>query len=99
EVAQCAVVLERVATPGLEVHLVDRDRLPERVVRAAALAPVVVAPLVAGAIDTGSRGRRDLGRECVRVGLQRQQLALRSLQLVLVALTLAEAGNEELPDA
>ncbi|CAB4958041.1 unannotated protein [freshwater metagenome] len=95
-VAQELVALA--AAPRGQVHLVDRHGAGEVVRRVAPGGPLVVAPLVGRLVDDGVRLRRDLRpeRERVRVELERPVLGA---DLVLVGLAVADAGDEELPDA
>ena len=83
--------------PRARVHLVDRDRLLQLVEAAAPLEPVVVGPLVAGAVDPRGRLRRDLGVEGERVGLQ-AQLPVGAVHLELVRVPLGRLGHDRRPD-
>ena len=97
-VAQEAIVLP--AHPRACVQLVDCDRRIDG-----------VEPLTLGlpgadrggalrqAVHDGGRGRRMLLLEGERVGLQRQQLLVRSEQLIFVDLSASEPRNEDLPKA
>ena len=82
------------APPGARMHLVDADRCAQR---------VGGSTLGAGWHLGGHRGhhagggRAQFGRTCNRVGLLRQQLALRAQQLEFVACALGQARNEQLP--
>jgi hypothetical protein len=98
EIRQRAVVLERVAPPRAEVHLVDRHRPGQR--RAAGTLGEVgrVVPLVRRLVDDRRRLRRLLGLEGERVGLH-EQLAGLGADLELVARPGGDGGDEELPDA
>ncbi len=93
-----AVVLERVAPPRAEMHLVDRHRLAQRVALRAALEPLRVRPRVLRAVHDRRVRRRHLGRERDRVGLDAQPAVLRA-ELELVLRPFVDAGDEELPDA
>jgi hypothetical protein len=83
--------------PRLRVHLVDRQRPVQRLLRAPRGDPVVVAPGERAPADDGSRLGRNLGLERVRVGLQ-PQVARRCAQLELVLRAGLDARYEELPD-
>ena len=97
-VGERAVVLERVAPPRAEVHLVDRHRLAVGLSRAAAREPLVVAPAVLGHVDDRRGLRRHLRRERERVRLQLDR-AVRLDDLELVALPRLGALDDGLPDA
>ena len=88
------------ALPRAQVDLVDRHRPAARVALRALGHPRGVVPLEAAGVADDRRGRRpELGGKADRVGLERQQLALRAQHLVLVDRPFADAGNEDLPDA
>ncbi len=79
------------------MHLVDRQRLPQRVGLEAAREPLGVVPGVLRRPDDGRVRRRHLGVEGDRVGLQPEPPFLRAdLELVLRALQ--HARDEQLPD-
>ncbi len=84
--------------PRRRVHLVDRERPDEQVLGAAGGQPVVVLPLVAGAVDDRCGLRRHLCRERERVGLE-AKLAVAPDDLELVLRALARAGDDGVPDA
>ena len=88
-----------VALPAAQMHLEDVERALH-VRRLLALAHVLgVTPLVAADVGRlGSGARDELGAEPVRVGLV-EQVALRSLDEVLVELSLLDALDEAFPDA
>ena len=98
EVGQRAVALERVQPPGAEVDLVDRHRAVERAGLAPLLEPRLVVPDVLRVMHDRRRLGRDLGLERDRVGLQ-ADLAVGREDLVLVVRAVADAGQEQLPDA
>ena len=98
QVGERAVALLRVEAPRAEVDLVDRDRLVELRGLGPAGEPVRVAPGVLRVVDDRGRLRRQLGGEGERVGLQPDLARLRE-DLVLVVGAVADAGEEELPDA
>ncbi len=96
-VAQRTVVLERVPPPRAEMHFVDRDGGAQRIRGGSSLEPRLVAPDVLRVVHHRGVGRRHLGLERERIGLQPQPSFLRpDLELVLRALV--DAGNEQLPD-
>ncbi len=97
-VGQRAVVLQRVAPPRAEVHLVGRHRLVVRRAGRARGEVRVVAPLVGRLVHDRRRLRRQLGLERERVGLQQQLAGLRA-DLELVARAVADGRHEQLPDA
>ena len=82
------------------MDLVDRHRLAQRLgARAARAIQLVVAPLVARRVTTDAVLRRHLGLR-TRTGRPcSAQLAVRRADLELVARALADAGDEQLPDA
>ncbi len=83
--------------PRLGVHLVDRERLLQRLGGLAARHPGAVAPFVARLIDPGRGLRRHLGVEGEGVGLQ-AQLPVRAVHLELVAVALRGLGHGRRPD-
>ena len=98
---QRAISLLDDASPGTDVHFVDRHRLRERVARRRRALPqeLAIAPLVPREIvHDGRRLRRSLGAKSERVGLQQPRPAATRPDLELVARARAHLGNEELPD-
>ena len=99
-VAEVAVAVLGHPHPGADVALVDRDRRLAGVGAAARRHPVDIRPgVIAEPGDHGCGLWRMLGREGERVGLERQELAVRALDLVLVDLAAPEPRQEQLPDA
>ena len=98
EVGERAAALVRVQPPRAEMDLVDRDRLVELRRLAAPREPLRVAPLVARLVDHRRRLRRQLGGEGDGIGLEPDLARLRE-DLELVVGAVADAGEEELPDA
>ena len=96
ELLGCLRVGEALA-PRAEMHLVDRDRLAERLRRAAGLEPVRVPPLVPALEDERGRQRRRLGRLGDGVGLEVDRAVLVP-KLELVVRPLLDPRHEELPD-
>src|SRR4029077_7936864 len=91
------VVLERVAPPGADMHLVDRYRLLQWVPPPPAVEPFLVTPAMLSLPDDRRVRRRHLGVERDRIGLQPQPDVPRpDLELVLRPLVLG--WYEELPD-
>ena len=89
----------RRAPPRPQMHLVDRDRRVDGVLRGPAVHPVVVLPVAANCPDNRGICGRMFRPEPDRIGLQRQHRAARPLDLVLVGRALAQTGNEDLPHA
>ncbi len=86
--------------PGAEMHLVDAHRPVGELALGPLRHPLGVAPVVVGqAVDDARRLRRVLGAKGHRIGLERQQLAARSQELVLVVRSLRDTGDEQLEDA
>ncbi len=83
--------------PRLRVHLVDRQRPDERILRPPLRDPVGVRPLVPRLVDHRGRLRRHLGGERDRVGLDPEQ-AVGALDLVLVLVALARLRHDAVPD-
>ena len=83
--------------PRLGVHLVDRERLLQRLRGLPALDPGAVVPLVARRVDPGRGLRRHLGVEGEGVGLE-AQLPVRAVHLVLVAVAFRGLGHDRRPD-
>ena len=88
------------APPRTEMDLEDRHRLAPRFALPAAFEIVGVAPLEMRGVgdDRGGRGPH-LGRVAERIGLERQQDAVRAENLVFVDRAGAEARDEHLPQA
>jgi hypothetical protein len=83
--------------PRAGVHLVDRERLSERVAAAAAPEPLVVAPHVGGAVDDRGGLRRSLRAERVRVRLPPFD-PVGAADRVLVRVPLARLRHDAFPD-
>ena len=104
-VGQLAIVEEAVAVsqpsfPGAEMDLVDGDRAVERLPLRPGRHPLVVAPGELGEVPDDRRGLgAEFGGEPVGVGLLHEVAVVAALDLELVDLTLAEIGDEELPDS
>ncbi len=81
------------APPRGRVHLVDRHRPIERILRPPRLEPVAVQPLVLGAKDHRRRLRRQLLLERDRVGF------LASVEMELVAVPGRRSLDDSRPDA
>ena len=88
------------APPRTEMDLEDRHRLASRFALPPAFEIVGVAPLEMRGVgdDRGGRGPH-FGRVAERIGLERQQDAVRAENLVFVDRAGAEAGNEHFPQA
>src|SRR5271157_2455259 len=82
------------------MDLVDGDRAVERLPLSPGRHPLVVAPGELGEVpdDRRSFGAK-FGGEPVRVGLLHDVTVVAALDLELVDLTLAEIGDEQLPDS
>ena len=86
--------------PGAEMHLVDRNRRRNRVGGRGANPPRLVAPgMVRQPMNARCRRRRQLLLETERVGLERQELAVRPEELVFVEPAAGDAGQEDFPQA
>ncbi len=79
------------------MELVDRHAGVHSLALAAGVHPCLVAPGVAGGVHHAGVGRRALGGERQRIGLEHQP-AIGPEHLVLVFVAHADAGNEQLPD-
>ena len=98
-VGEIAVALLGHAHPGAEMALVDRDR---RVAGARRRARPASSDPTTPARQARARPRRcaaALGGERERIRLQRQQLAVGALDLVLVGRAPVDPRDEQLPDA
>ncbi len=99
-VAEVAVALLRHPHPGADVALVDRDRRLAGIGAPARGHPLGIRPgMVAEPGDHGRGPGRMLGGKRERVGLERQELAVRALDLKLVDLAAPQPRQEQLPDA
>jgi len=86
--------------PRAEVDLVDAHRPVGQLALGPPRHPLGVAPVVLRqAVDHARRLRRVLGAKGHRIGLERQQLAARPQELVLVVRPLLDTGDEQLEDA
>src|SRR5262245_13557690 len=98
-VGEPAVVVERVAAPGAEVHFVNRDRRCSIMRLTAARHPVGIAPLVAAQVPDLRRGSRArFAGEGVRVGLLDPVVVDAREYRELVKLAGLSARNKRLPD-
>ena len=89
----------RDAAPGGQVHLVDRHRVGAQVAAATGFHPGSVVPDELRKIaDDGGVVRRRLEMQAVRVRLQERRRVVRADNLVLVAGTGMDSGDEEFPD-
>ncbi len=95
-VGQRPVALLGDPPPGAQMDLVDRQRPVQGVGGPASLQPLVVAPLVARLGHHAGRGRRQLGGEGGRVGLE-PQVAVGGEDLVLVPGARTHPRQEQLP--
>src|SRR5690606_22326754 len=86
------------AHPGAEVDFVNRDGRVRRVLALALAHPLVVAPGVGEVPDDGGGARRLLVAEADGVRLLGAVAVVPGLDVVLVEVALADAGDEALPD-
>ena len=85
--------------PGTEVHFVNAHRRAQRIAFAAFLQPGVVGPLEFFCVPDNRRLLgRDLEEKSERIGFQ-LDVAVRIADLEFVMRALADAGNENFPDA
>ena len=85
--------------PASQMHLIDRDRGIDGLARRPARHPVAVLPRrSAQAPHHRGGGRRMFRPKAHRIGLQRQNPAIRAAQLVFVGGPFAQAGDEGFPD-
>jgi hypothetical protein len=86
--------------PRPQVHLVDRHRRAARIVQRPGRHPLAVGPGESrGVADHRGRRRPQFRREAQRVGLERQQFALRTQHLELVQGAGSHTRDEDLPHA
>src|SRR5690242_44772 len=82
------------------MDFVDVHRPRVEITALALFDPGLVLPLMPiGTADHRRGVRRTLGSEGVGISLQQREVAAVRLDLVFVAVALAESGNEQLPDA
>ncbi|CAB4930120.1 unannotated protein [freshwater metagenome] len=94
----CELTIGEPLPPGAEMHLVDAHGPPVGVVRGTVREPCVVLPAMSRREDDRAVRGWDLGRERVRVGLLAPG-TVTSEDLELVGGAIADAGDEQLPDA
>ena len=101
QIAERAVVLFRHPAPRRQMHLVDgHGRVAVVAKLLLALHPIAVLPVPLGQVPHDRGGAwRHLGVMAVGVGLERQQVAVRADQFVLVKGAVGQAGNEDFPHA
>jgi len=98
EIAQRAMVIAGVASPGAEVNLVDRHRGGEPLRMGSLGQPARVAPVVAQVPDDRGRVGRNLAEEPDRVGLLEYPVAVARANPVLVAMSDVGPGDIPRPD-
>ncbi len=98
-IAQISAVLGQPAAPRAEMNLIDRDRRLAVVALPASRHPRAVMPHMARRIgDDRRRIRRPLGALGVGVGLQRQQPAVGTEDLVFVKVPRPQTRHKQLPE-
>src|SRR6516225_9060131 len=99
-VSEPAVALVWNASPGAEMNFVDTDRQVEPIGLRAVDHPVAIGPgVLVQAGDHGTVVGAQLRAESVRVGFQRQDMAVLAEDFVFVDGTFAELGKKQLPNS
>ena len=98
-IGEPAIMFLRDATPGAQVHLIDRPRRVQRVRLRAPLEPLAIAPRIAEIANHRGGARRLLAAERKRITLINAITVVPREDLILVARPGTHAADESRPDA
>src|SRR6266540_5241164 len=96
-IAQRPVVFFCDSSPRTEMDFIDRKRFAPCLSVLSLIHPATIAELVFRLKDNRGGLRRDFHGKSIRIGFE--ELMPARLDLVLVEFTLAQAGNEKVPNA